>query len=331
MTAGDEAVRSMCALLGEVLDVTDVADDEDFFELGGTSLKAAVLVAQIERRFGVRLTVPDLYAAGTGQALAALLAHRRSPEDEMPVFLIHWYPADLAREIRRRRPAVVLSYGLADSGEGWPPPVGIEALAAHYVAQLRRIRPAGPYHLAGYSLGGIIAWEMARQLGESGGEMGVLCVIDAHPPEVRGRPMDKRSVIKQFAATPPRVLIQKTGSRAIHAVTKVSRVRRVRQILWARGDHGGRLELIDHRLEEYRMRPFGGRLLLIEGSRPTHHNVRYQAPPPIAAAYADLGLVTGPHRRVEIDADHFAVIRGAPARQIADAIESSIESDSAAP
>jgi len=318
--ADDQTVVAMCALIGEVLDVTDVDADEDFFELGGTSLKAALVVAQIERRFGVRLVVTDLSDAATARALAARVGCPGPSGAQDPVVLVHYYPAALAGEIRRTRPVVVLSYGLdGDSGDGWPPPVGIDALAAHYVAQMRRARPTAPYHLVGYSLGGIIAWEMARQLGDE--EVGLLCVIDAHPAEVRRRPLDKRSIVRRFAVTPPRILILRIRNRAIRAASKVSWAHRR---LWARRDHGGRLDLIDHRLADYRMRPFGGRLLLIEGSRPAYHNVLFQPPPPLAEAYADLGLITGPHRLVEIQADHFAVIESPLARQVADAIDSEI-------
>lgn len=315
-SAGDSTVAAMCALIGEVLDVPDVTAADDFFDLGGTSLKAAVLVAQIERRFGVRLTAGDLYEEGTARALAARLSTQRSPEE--PVFLVHWYPADVAHEIGRHRPAVVLSFG-TESNEEWPPPVGIEALAAHYVAQMRRIRPTGPYHLAGYSLGGIIAWEMARQLGEP--EMGLLCVIDAHPPEVRWQPLPKSETLRRVARTSPRVLMRKVRYRAIRAMPVSSTAY---QMMWNRRDHGGRLELIDHRLAEYRMQPFGGRLLLIEASSPSRHSVLYQTPPPLGRTYADRGLAVGNCRLVDIQGDHRSMIKGAQARQIADAIESEI-------
>lgn len=315
MSADAESVAAMCALIGEVLEVADIQADEDFFDLGGTSLKAALLVAQIERRFGAGLTVADLYDLPTAQALAAHLGGPRSPDEQAPVFLVHWYPVDVMREIRRHRPAVVLSYGL-DADDRWPPPVGIEALAAHYVTQMRRMRPVGPYHLVGYSLGGIIAWEIARQLGDA--ETGVLCVIDAHPVEVRWRPLGRWTTIKRITDTPPRVLIGKARSRLLRKVPEWPRVHRM---MWARSDQSGRLSLIDHRLGEYRMRPFGGRLLLVAGLAATESGVLYSAPPPLGKAYAELGLAKGPHRLVEVTGDHHGVIAGASARLIADAIE----------
>ena len=75
-----------------------------------------------------------------------------------------------AREIGRRRPVLGLSYGVsACDGTAWPPPTGVEALAAHYVAELRAVCPTGPYYLAGHcTRGTAVTWEAARQLQECG-------------------------------------------------------------------------------------------------------------------------------------------------------------------
>lgn len=322
--ADDQAVVAICALIGDVLDVLDVAADEDFFELGGTSLKAAVLIAQIQRRFGVRLKVTDIYEAGTGRALAARLTGQRPPTAEAPVFLIHWYPANLAREIRRHRPAVVLSYG-SDSSEGWPPPVGIEALAEHYVAQMRQIRPCGPYHLVGYSVGGFVAWEMARQLGA---EVGLLCVIDAAPPELRGRRrLSVWTTLRRIAGASPRVLVHKARRRVSAAVSPprpTLRSAEERAALWQRAEHVDRLKLIDYRLDDYRMQPFGGQLLLISALPSTDYKIMFEAPLPLEQAYAYLGLIAGTHRLVEMPGNHESIVEGDLARRIADAIEGDI-------
>lgn len=78
--------------------------------------------------------------------------------------------------------------GLEDDGE---PFATLEEMAAHYVAEIRRVQPAGPYRLGGWSFGGLAAFEMARQLVEQGQEVALLAVLDTTPgiaPEEQAEP-----------------------------------------------------------------------------------------------------------------------------------------------
>ena len=322
-----EIGAKICRLIAEALDIGDaeVAVDDDFFELGGSSLKGAMLIALITRRLGVRLTLGDLYEEPTAAGLAGRI---RETSSCTTVFLIHSYTTDLAREIARRRPLVILSYVLAAEGDadGWPPPVGIEALARHYVAEMRELRPTGPYYLAGYSLGGIIAWEMVRQLVDDGAEIGLLCVIDAPPPEVRRRRLSRRHVLINVASTSPRILVDKAWHRVRNAVEGTTWVRRRR---WRRSDNAVRLMQIDHRLEAYRMHPLpaGCRLLLIDGTAdtPSMPGVLFASTPPAARAYQDLGLVPEGFDHLRLLGSHHAIAVSPLAGQVAAAIDHAMD------
>src|SRR5204863_4923379 len=69
----------------------------------------------------------------------------------------------------------------------------IEATAQEYLHEIRVLRPQGPYHLAGYSLGGLVVFEMARQLAAAGQQIGLLAMLDAHAPgHPRQQPFAKR-------------------------------------------------------------------------------------------------------------------------------------------
>jgi thioesterase domain-containing protein len=102
---------------------------------------------------------------------------------KQPLFCVH--PAggtvfcyrELARHLDAQRPI----YGLQARGiDGCQPPhTRIEDMAADYIAAMRSVQPAGPYLLAGWSLGGILAFEMARQLAAAGQQTALLAVIDA--------------------------------------------------------------------------------------------------------------------------------------------------------
>ena len=86
----------------------------------------------------------------------------------------------------------------------------------------------------------------------------------------------------------------------------------------------GRLALIDCGFGEYRMQPFGGQVLLISRLPSTDYNVLFEAPLPLGKAYAHRGLVTGAHRLVEIPGDHYSIVEGALAGQVAEAFEGDI-------
>ena len=79
-------------------------------------------------------------------------------------------------------------YGLQSLGlaPGDVPLATIEEMAARYVAELRRVQPQGPYRLAGWSFGGLAAFEMARQLNAAGDDVALLAVLDTGPPAAPG-------------------------------------------------------------------------------------------------------------------------------------------------
>src|SRR5262245_7956141 len=112
-----------------------------------------------------------------------------------PFFCVHpaggevlcFFP--LARYVGADQPFYGLqARGLADDLEPW---AAIEEMAAHYVAEIRRVQPAGPYRLGGWSFGGLAAFEMARQLAAQGEAVSLLAVLDTTPglpPEEAAKP-----------------------------------------------------------------------------------------------------------------------------------------------
>jgi thioesterase domain-containing protein len=96
--------------------------------------------------------------------------------------------AELARLLGAERPF----YGLQARGlDGAAPPRDtVEAMAAGYVEAIRSVQPAGPYFLGGWSLGGVIAYEMARQLRERGEQVALVALIDAYVPTPEPHPLN---------------------------------------------------------------------------------------------------------------------------------------------
>ncbi len=193
----DELEATLTSLFQELLDVGPVDRDDDFFALGGHSLLAARLLVLLEQRTGRRLpmavfleatTVAQLAAALGTQAGAATAAPvvtiQAGDPGRAPLFVTHdlqgsaWRFRDLARAVGEDQPV----YGFESPMlEGRLRFATIEALAAHYVAAMRVVAPHGPYHLCGYSFGGILAFEMARVLEAEGDTVALLGVIDVGP------------------------------------------------------------------------------------------------------------------------------------------------------
>ncbi len=203
-----EAETRLAALWREVLRVDAVGGTDNFFALGGTSLSALRLYGRIEQEFGVRLPLPTLFGAPTLESLAEVLAPSvpapksaapppksaapstvvplRASGSKLPLFCIHpdhglvlFYSA-LASRLPPDQPVYGLQAVGVDSDEA--PLTTLEAMAARYLADIRRVQPAGPYHLGGFSLGGVLAAEMARQLHASGERVGLLALFDTYAP-----------------------------------------------------------------------------------------------------------------------------------------------------
>lgn len=197
-------VAEVAALLD--LDEQDVDADADFFALGGHSLLAARLVRRLREEWGSDVGLGSVFEHQTLSALAAHLDRLRSRASDgvandlseltvlraappllpaltcvHPAGGLAWCYHTLARTIAAGRPV----YGLQARGlrADQPLPVTLDVLAVDYVNQLRAVQPSGPYHLLGWSIGGIIAQAMAVALEAQGETVGVLAMLDAYPSD----------------------------------------------------------------------------------------------------------------------------------------------------
>lgn len=190
-TTPDE--RQLAELWERVLGCPVPSRNVSFFALGGTSLQAAHVMSLIEKRWGMVLPVQVLIAAPTLQALAHFVSTPTSwsclvalqPEGSLPpLFCVHALGANvlnyrlLALALGREQPL----FGLQASGLNptEAPHRSVEAMATAYISEVRGVQPKGPYYLAGGSSGGIIAYEMAQQLLQSGEEVAVVVLIDTY-------------------------------------------------------------------------------------------------------------------------------------------------------
>ncbi|MEU7157487.1 amino acid adenylation domain-containing protein [Streptomyces chrestomyceticus] len=192
--------ETLTRLFAEVLGLPRVGVDDAFFDLGGTSLLAARLMARVRDTLGTGLAIGALFQDRTPAALAArldgdgaggdaldVLLPLRPAGDRVPLFVLHpaggisWCYSGLLSRLDPAQPV----YGLQARGlaRDEPLPATMEEMAADYVRQLRTVRPHGPYRLLGWSVGGVLAHTVAVQLQEAGERVEFLALLDAYPSD----------------------------------------------------------------------------------------------------------------------------------------------------
>lgn len=191
--------QTLVEIFAQLLHQDRISIHDNFFSLGGHSLLAVRLFAQLAQRTGRTLPLSTLFQHPTVAGLAAVLKDRaaepphqtvlalQSEGSRPPLFCIHPVGGnvlcyvELARALGTAQPV----YGVqatpvaADDTE---PSETLEAVASRYVTALQKVQPAGPYQLLGWSLGGVLAFEMARQLEKAGQRVALLALLDSYAP-----------------------------------------------------------------------------------------------------------------------------------------------------
>lgn len=198
---GDPVARTVARVWQDVLRVPVRGGGDDFFDSGGDSLTAITFALELERALGVEIPLTLIDEAPTFARLCQALRERRTPGPTPlvtlkaghagvpPVFFIPGIGGSVvnllptARRVTYRGEVIgVRARGLV-SGE--VPHTTIAAMAAEALQAIKERQPDGPYHLCGYSSGGLVAFEMACRLSEAGDEVGLVGLFDTRMSPVR--------------------------------------------------------------------------------------------------------------------------------------------------
>jgi thioesterase domain-containing protein/acyl carrier protein len=182
----------------DVLGLPRVGPSDGFFDLGGHSLLAATLFSRIEQEFDVRLPLSELFTHGTVEQLAKVLDGSRGVEpwtplvpirptgSQKPLFIVHGIGGEVLTfaGLALRLPADLPVYGIQAAGPGADRemPVDIDKLGERYAEILLSVDPDGPYYVAGYSSGAVVALEVGRSLQARGRPVALVLALDGGLP-----------------------------------------------------------------------------------------------------------------------------------------------------
>ena len=194
-----------------ILKTSPIGIRDNFFDLGGSSISAMHLMAHVQNRLGKSFPLARLLQNATVEHLATLLQEKEEEEEvvnahpstlvgiqtngtKRPFFCVHPVGGNvlsyflLSHHLGPEQPF----YGLQAAGlnDERAPLRSIEDMAAHYLEAVFSIQPHGPYLLGGWSMGGVVALEMAQQLKRRGEQVARLVLIDSLSPALNGEPRD---------------------------------------------------------------------------------------------------------------------------------------------
>ena len=190
----NEVEQAIANIWQKLLGVKQIGIQDDYFDLGGTSLLAAQLFADIEKTFNKKIPLATLINAPTIEQLARIVTDEqwawsplmalKADGSNPPFFCIHgadgniFIYRDLARHLGSDQPV----YGLQSQGLDGKTPfhTQIEDMASVYIKEIQTIQPEGPYYFGGYCMGGTIGLEMAQQLHAQGQAVALLALLETY-------------------------------------------------------------------------------------------------------------------------------------------------------
>jgi amino acid adenylation domain-containing protein len=190
----DGLEAQLIAIWESALGIQPIGVTDDFFEIGGHSLLAVRMLSEIERIFGKNLPLAILLQMPTIEKLAAALRQedwkptwsplvKIQPRGSRPPFFgVHaafgtvLFYSELVQWLGADQPLYGLQAQGLDGGE--IEHTSVEAIAKYYIEAMRTVQPHGPYFFGGYSLGGVVAFEIAQQLRAEGEQVALVVLFD---------------------------------------------------------------------------------------------------------------------------------------------------------
>jgi amino acid adenylation domain-containing protein len=304
----DPLQRRVLKIWQEVLG-RPVGLQDNFFESGGHSLLAAKLMHRIGQVVGRPLPLAMLLESPTVERLLVVLRQEgwsrhwsslvaiQSAGPKAPFFCVHGVGGNVVgfRDLGRHMGPTHPFYGLQARGlDGQQSPLStIEEMASHYLREIASVQPRGPYFLGGFSLGGLVAYEMAQQLQAQGEEVGLLALFDTYPGNLN--PLAS-SLLKSLRTPSKQLLV--LASRSIRRRSRVlwrmlTFPRALRDVFQANSRAAG----------QYRLRPYAGKATLFRASEqsPRNSSDPYAAWRELLLAGLEIQDIPGSHNGILVE------------------------------
>ncbi|MFD4789041.1 amino acid adenylation domain-containing protein [Streptomyces sp. NPDC058459] len=204
--------EALAEVFRDVLGLERVGVHDAFLDLGGDSISALRVIMRLPDLTDVEVPVAALIEGGTveklsriidgeQEALTSVLVPLRTTGERPPVFFVHplggsvFSYSELVEVLHPEQPFYAVQ-APEYAGPDVPRPETVEEIAALYLSEVRTIQPEGPYHLGGWCMGGMVSYEMARQLRAAGEEVAMLTIVSASIDD----PVPPRYVTSESAA-----------------------------------------------------------------------------------------------------------------------------------
>ena len=313
----------------ELLNTHPIGVRDEFFAIGGHSILVLHLVAHIERTFEIRVSLADLVQGTTIERLASMIRQKRAGAEPrlvllqpdgagIPLFGI--VPAGgtlacylpLAEVLGRDRPFYALQP--RSSMEEAGPARTIELMAQADLEELRRAQASGPYALIGWSMGGLVAYELACLLRDAGERVDLVALLDVRVPDPDQPPQDATALAVemglQILNLDARELGDAQGDQRLEALLELARqqgkLAHEVDMRWVRWLADG-FRLSVEATQQYRPRPYDGSLLLVRAAEhevPGDDTLGWGA---LARGGVEVRWVTGAHYNI-VQQPHVAAV-----------------------
>lgn len=205
----DDITQSVFKIWSKLLGTTDIELDDNFFDIGGDSFKANILISELYKNFNVEIPLLEIYQAPTIEEIKEVIENKKketssnialdnknliiirkaecSTEEQRNIFLVH----DAIGQIDSFKKVAanvnnninVVGINVIDFYDYDINSVSIENIAKNYIEQIKQVQAVGPYYLVGWSFGGTLVYEMAKQLELSNDKVGLVGIIDNEVPD----------------------------------------------------------------------------------------------------------------------------------------------------
>jgi amino acid adenylation domain-containing protein len=339
--------RTLAQIWGESLHLDRIGIHDNLFDLGGHSLMTVELSSKIEASLGITVPLIAFFRAPTIAQLAEVLRARQFPGEGDSIVMLQSSPGTLAplfcvpglggdavglRDLAQQLGHDRSIYGIQPSKVGDTASSSMESIASLHIDSLRSVQSNGPYYLVGFSLGGIIAYEMARQLHDAGEKVSMLGLIDTYAPGYPRKSSAPVRLVLHFLE-----MLRRPGARADYVK---ERIERLASRVFARSSsqpatlssmpgsvESGiqrRSDALLRALRTYRPMPYFGPILLCRATAALEYT---------GSHYGDQLLgwgkwLKGEVRSQSIPGAHLDLVRGPNARHVADVLQTFMNSTS---